>query len=739
MTGRQFKIWFISTCVVVAAFALYKMFGDTGNIQRSKTEYQQENRLLNDVNSGQIGPAKVEYVEHARFETIDPGTRKLKRVVGFEKVLHKAGDLWELEKPYMNVYQENIRCDITGDKGIVELENLQGANPTPKQAIMKGNVVVHVFGQGKRADSFIYLDEVAFDSDRSMLWSNDDVNFVSEEADLVGKGLEIVYNNSTNRLEFLKIKKVDYLNIKELPEKTETEKTVKAESNKTETAPKPSATASADKPQTAASDTNKPSKPGVKSKPGQEPKETADKKEEEYRCLFRDNVRIEYKEEVILADEIWVTNLLWSQKDKQKQPEAEKPKPVSKKQAEPEQKRKIENPLKSVNLTASANAEIAIQVPPTKSMQQPKVIATVKCDGPMIIRPVATGDYEERKPAPFKGFNDLNKELRETLGQRNLLIAEKIDYNIATETADTSGQVELVFYPQIQTDAGRQKVPFIISANDGAQFSGPKSQVTFSGDVKGVFAKQTEFYNEENIFHGSKLIADLAEKQDSDDIMASSDLSHITILGPNVRLESIRTLDNTKLSHVRLKSERIDYDRTTEDIIATGNGIIEYSSTSKALRPSSEQTKLDKPCFTLVEGFTKLVWDTNTMHVRATSDETAGIHIGYLPILDTGYGPRTTIDTKQIDIEYFEPIAGKSQLKKLKATGGIVYNEQGGNEFAGKELIYNPADDYMTISGTDEMPCMLNGVFTEGIEYNPSTGSATAVLSSGVGIMPVKE
>jgi len=37
------------------------------------------------------------------------------------------------------------------------------------------------------------------------------------------------------------------------------------------------------------------------------------------------------------------------------------------------------------------------------------------------------------------------------------------------------------------------------------------------------------------------------------------------------------------------------------------------------------------------------------------------------------------------------------------------------------------------------MPCMLNGVFADGIEYNLKTGAASATMSGGVGIMPVRE
>ncbi|HAL45002.1 MAG TPA: hypothetical protein DCP47_03670 [Phycisphaerales bacterium] len=82
---------------------------------------------------------------------------------------------------------------------------------------------------------------------------------------------------------------------------------------------------------------------------------------------------------------------------------------------------------------------------------------------------------------------------------------------------------------------------------------------------------------------------------------------------------------------------------------------------------------------------------------------------------------------------------GKNQLTKLVASGGIVYQENGGNEFAGDILNFNATDNYMTISGKPDMPCMLNGVFVKGIEYDINSGEARPSEQVGVGIMPVKE
>jgi lipopolysaccharide export system protein LptA len=132
------------------------------------------------------------------------------------------------------------------------------------------------------------------------------------------------------------------------------------------------------------------------------------------------------------------------------------------------------------------------------------------------------------------------------------------------------------------------------------------------------------------------------------------------------------------------------------------------------------------------------------MNVKAVSDKTGGIHIGYLPFTKdpagkNNYGRKITIDTRKVDIDYYEPQKGKAQIKQLFATGGIVFYEQDRYEFAGEKLSYDARDDFMVVTGSKEMPCMLNGVFAEGIEYNLKTGSASAVMSGGVGIIPVRE
>ncbi|MCD4830898.1 MAG: hypothetical protein K8R02_03700 [Anaerohalosphaeraceae bacterium] len=697
--GRKFKIWLFTFSLVLVAFLLYLSLGNTGSIKISKSDIKiniADANIVSDANSGRIGDARLGYLEEARFETIDPQTRKLERVIGFEKVLHKSGDQWELDKPFMNIFQKDLRCELTADTGTIELENIKGTQPSPKNAVLTGNVVIHIMPSGKSSkdDSFIYLNEVEFDGDRSMFLSDSKIVVDSKFAHLEGKGLEIVYNGLTRRLEYLEIKQVDFLNI------LETSKKEQASSNPV--SDEPAASVEISKPQ-----------PEVKAI-------AAENSQNDYQCIFRDNVTIEYESnEVILADEISINKLLWSSE--------EDTKTVSAGSDE-----KVVSSGQVAGREVSAPAPIATTK--VSMVQEMRVVAVVKCNGPMIVKPEHM-QADSFSIDAFKSYSELDKNVIKWLGERNVLLSQRIDYDYRKQIARASGQVELVFYPK--SADGSTKLPAVIDAEKSAVFVVAKKQAQFHGNVVGKMPQESQGCRRENVFYGDSLVVDIAGTQKSEDMMASGKVSHIEITGPGVRLESIKTIGSEKLSHVRLASKRIDYFAETQEIIAFGNGRIEYS---KAVAKSSDSAKDNKPGYGLVEGFDELVWNTDKMHIMAKSERAGGIHMGYLPIEPDGtYGKKITVDTRRVDIDYIEPADSKAELTRLTAKGGIVYYEQDRYEFVGENLLYNALENYMTVAGSQETACMLNGVFVDGIEYNVKTGQAQAVLGQGVGVISVQE
>ncbi|GAJ20820.1 unnamed protein product, partial [marine sediment metagenome] len=95
---------------------------------------------------------------------------------------------------------------ITADIGKIQVETAVGRS-TPKDATFTGNVVVHILPEGLSniKESRIYLDDIIFLSEKSQLSTANSVKFVSEDALMLGTGLELVYDDVLERLEYLRI------------------------------------------------------------------------------------------------------------------------------------------------------------------------------------------------------------------------------------------------------------------------------------------------------------------------------------------------------------------------------------------------------------------------------------------------------------------------------------------------------------------------------------------------------
>jgi hypothetical protein len=250
---------------------------------------------------------------------------------------------------------------------------------------------------------------------------------------------------------------------------------------------------------------------------------------------------LEYGNEVVLASEMAITNLLWSSSQKSQQPQ------TSASSVEPNISESTVGQMPAEpfdKLGAGQQQNTKAAAPDEKE----SVIATVKCDGPMIIRPTPAAESDDYKPPQFRNFLNLPDNTLRWLGRRNVLLAQRVSYDYVNQIAKAHGQVELVSYPEMEAYSKRKDKPFIISALTGAEFISELNQAIFYGSVKGSFNKQTDYYDEENIFYGDRLVVDLTAGLNKPESVESADIAHVTVTGPGVRLESIRTLGKTKLS-----------------------------------------------------------------------------------------------------------------------------------------------------------------------------------------------
>lgn len=307
---RKLFIWLVSLVVALSVYLLIGRVGKTPQIQiGTNAETDLDSNVGGfDSEIGMVGEVGVGTVEMARFT--DYKDEKLVGEFGFEKLLHKQGDEWEIERPYRNIFRRNFKCYITAEKGMVQVETV--ANKTrPKDATLSGNVVIHILPERDSdiKESFIYLDDVTYISEKSQFLTAGPVKFVSENTRMLGTGLELVYNDRTGRLEFLRVIHLQSLNLKTVKTNlllsSQTNPAAAVNTDSQASIPLPPEPIAADVPQ-------KP-EPKPKTLATSSPQVIEKSKGENYKCTFSKNVIIDTPEYLAFAgNELSINNIFWS-------------------------------------------------------------------------------------------------------------------------------------------------------------------------------------------------------------------------------------------------------------------------------------------------------------------------------------------------------------------------------------------------------------------------------------------
>ncbi len=458
---RKLLIGVVSLGVILGVYLLYSRVSESPMIETGGddafTVPGDGNEAALENGMGQIGEVGVGTVQKARFTTLHPKTKRLEREFGFEKLLHQAGDVWEIEKPYMNVYRPNFTCYITADKGQVRVETAVGRT-TPRDATFSSNVVIHIVpeGQSNVQESFVYLDDIVFLSERSLVTTAGPVHFVSQDAQMKGIGMEMIYNAQAERLEYFKIADLESLRIK----------STQAAAFSTGTPPdRASAEAGAQ------AGTSGPNEASVAAAPEQveiaQPEAPPQVAGEFYKCIVSRNVLLETPEQLILADEkLYLNDIFWSKtsldesgrEDAGAASETQANAPAAETAAEP-------------NVSAPAQAEPNEPNAPA----EPPVFITVTCDGGLLIVPkdsTRTLDESTQTDPNAAGSDSRRAELLDADTHRTKFFAQTIGYNAITEDVTAGGVSELLYYARngVAGEANEPPVPVKITARDGVQY-----------------------------------------------------------------------------------------------------------------------------------------------------------------------------------------------------------------------------------------------------------------------------
>jgi hypothetical protein len=725
---RKFFIAFISLAAVLAIFLFYGRIGktppipmdtDTGAEFIDSVADGSDGGLDNEV--GMIGEVGVGTVRKAKYITLNENN-EVEREWGFERLLHEVRDLWEIEKPYMNIYQRNFKFYITADKGNVQVETAVGKS-TPKDATFTGNVVIRILPEGSSnvKKSNIYLDDITFLSEKSQLTTAGPVKFVTEDAQMLGTGMELIYDDVLERIDYLKIIDLKSLRIKS-----------------SQTGFRSDARTQADRP----ADTGGPGKmqqsdePVVASDKGQIQTTAArpeveqgkayperGRRGEYYECIFGKNVLIDSPEQLVFAhDKIAINDIFWSK--------------ASSGQSNQTDAGAAEHGPQSPDDAGTNNVTVPKQDEPNESSQnQPNESSEkcediiITCDGGFVVTPMGSAKTNEYSGKSIPNASIITgterpKEL-EDANDRTTFLARIIDYSASTDDTVAVGASELRFYTNdlIQAEPNQTTVPVKVTSQKLLRFLPALNQVIFEGDCVCEMLRDEPNGLRRYVVSGQRFRVDLSPDKDKQPSDSGRQIKHFTADGGVVKLATVKMANEKVLGGVEVKCLKCEYDTAQQLFLATGPGVINLDN-SDVPGPNSQPDKfsLNKPCWAIIENFQTLKYFLDKNQLVADAPSQGLLTVNYFPIVKTQvqYDQQVTVTAVHVQAHLIETAEGEFKLSTLSATGGITYEDQD-KEFNGSKLFYDAGKAIITVHGDELQPCHFNGVPVDEIEWDLKT------------------
>ncbi len=748
LSRRKLAIGLVALVILMGVYLGYTRLAGTERIDLTVHE-QFPNPLPTDSavrsngNAASVGGLSVDAIRQTEFRhKNDEGV--VDREFGFETLLHQEGDQWEITKPYMRLFMPQFRCHVTADQGQAQFEMGSGT-PAPDDAMFSGNVVIHIIPNDPNDphEAFIYLDDVAFIAERSLFRTAGPIKFVSHVAQLVGRGMELIYDEGRNRLDLFRIQQLGSLRFR-----------------------------SADLGRLS-DVTNRSSAPAAPAQPG-EPTGAdevivladaarAEEAPDYYECVLWENVRIETPEQIIVARRrLAIHNILWSG-DSTDGPATAAPGAVSAVAAagpepnEPNKPEIVPYPGPKA-LDTSPSQFVALSTIPESSFD---IIVT--CDGGFVVGPKGIGtsagepgDPNETARAlastPPPADPDATGPGREADPNHQTLSAERIDVDVATSNVVLAGPVQIGFVLADANDTAGEPMPVTISARDVVRYLAATNQIRLEGDCRATMrqtlaAPEAPPAEHEYVLEAPALLLDLIEDPNAKGRLTPR---HVATQGGAVSVHGVRRLGDETVGWVKLDGVQLDFDVADNDLVVAGPGAISLHNAQAiagAADASEVELSLRRPCYALISDFQRLTYAGATQRIVAESDER--IQLGYVPILadpNAGvdrpprYGPPVNADAGHVEIQLTEtpgPDGRRhTELAAFTASRGVTYEDQT-RQFAGSTLAYDHATGLLHVTGDAAQPCYFNGVLVDEIEMDVTTGDVKMQVQ-GPGTLQLK-
>ncbi len=708
--------------VLLGVYVAYTRLGGTAPLETSAVPRLEPNLVpVSDDRAGQIGDnTTLQVIRDARLLHRN-AVGDVDREFGFEELYRPQGKRWQATHPYMTLFQPRFRCSITGDTAQVQTESSLD-RMIPNDAVFSGNVVIHIVSTdpNEPGEGFIYLDDVVFTAERSLLSTSGPFRFLSRVAKVDGRGMELLYDEPRARLELFRIQKLGRFLIRS--------EALSSSFRASDDSGKSRSGASADR----RSEDRAEVPPAATTQP-------AGPAQPVYECVLWKKVQVVTPEDVIRAeDRLSITNILWGG------PQTKEPNEAKTAETETGGKPKAE-PNESPDPTSPRKETVATDTAPSsaltlESLPESLFDVVITCQGGLVIRPmgVTASDNAAGAGTDNEGSADFH-EVDDSLRQK--VLAQRIDIDMLAKSGALIGPVQMTFLVDANNlfgaGYGGRKVPVTVTAQNDVRYLYASNQIVLDGNCVAA-ARSTE----PNGVVECKLTAPRLTL----DLMEDPNAAQKTVAagtrtrGPSVALKRAAasggfTFRITQRSAAAttgdfyLDGTELDYDAQTDNLVATGPGQMNlYNAQEAKDKQDVNSMSLRKPCYAFLRNFDRLTYSQASGRIAAES-KSSPLQMDYFPLVNGRKDKHFQIDLGRVEIELAKTADNRMELGTISASQGIAFRE-GVQQFDGSTLFYDEQKGLMSIRGDAFIPCYLNGVMVDGIEMNVKTGQVrTNVIS----------
>lgn len=729
---KRLFIGLLTLAAAVGVFWFYIQHQSTPEI--SIREFTDPNDMLLDVAnqdgvSGTISDVIVGPVKTFKFEDRVFETGEIYRVWGFEDLLSKGSDVWQVVKPYMTVYESDMTCEITADFGEFRIEEIN-SNPYPKEGTFSGQVQVHVIPEpdSDMEEVFINLDEIVFQSSKSKFTCSGRIEVRSPSVRMSGQGVDFIYNDIERCIQYFRMVELDYLRVR---------------------TPKEGGLFSFDQPSSQPNDANQMAAESVASTDSNEPEPK--KTGPIYTCVLQDNVLIRTpKQKVHALNHMTLSNILW-------------PKTGFKTNNASNMDPNTTNNILAVDANDAVPGtdpnvvQVVDAVLPDVNLvpEEDMIDIILTCEQGILITPADSNWTPESEGLDAPEIAEIDVNLPSFYQQETdegVFVAMDIGYDVQSKNARAQGPVEFTFYVSDvnEWDLEGQLIPINVTARKYGQFDANNNSIEFTDQCVCILQKQDPNHRiEEYHLEAPKIRIELKEDKESQTIAATRDLKHIEAVGGGVMLsmytrvtesnvlpDEFTPAEGELLAGVEMTCEKFECDpnKGQEVFTATGPGTVVLNNAKAVLGRSADKKK--KPYYAWLNGFETMQYYVSDNMINASTSDPNVLQFSYVPVTDDPNASNMEGQANHIQIYLVKTLDGQTEMGRLTASGNVSVTH-GRNMFTGGVLSYNHETMELVIEpGDDGRACTFNGMTYPGIRYNLATSELETTLTD-MSVLPL--